>query len=298
MGIVILGFLMLFSIISLNLASNNISTYAEETETNNIVIKDADLVVEEYISGLNLPVMIDFIDQYMLVIEKDEGTVKIIKDGILISEPILQLEVSNASEEGLLGILVQNNNVFLHHTTNSVDDGTVSNWFTKYTWNDGEKLIEPVKLLSFHHVRGDHNSGVMIEDENGVVFGAIGDMGYVEGSYAPNNSVLIENEKMLYQNFLLDESDPVGSILSLDTPREIYAIGIRNTFGLDIDPVTGIIWDTENGPNLFDEVNIKKSKLMVIFRGINLEFYNPKNVSENKKNTLISKWKIYKENPI
>ena len=141
MGIVILGFLMLFSIISLNLASNNISTYAEETETNNIVIKDADLVVEEYISGLNLPVMIDFIDQYMLVIEKDEGTVKIIKDGILISEPILQLEVSNASEEGLLGILVQNNNVFLHHTTNSVDDGTVSNWFTKYTWNDGGKLI-------------------------------------------------------------------------------------------------------------------------------------------------------------
>ena len=76
MGIVILGFLMLFSIISLNLASNNISTYAEETETNNIVIKDADLVVEEYISGLNLPVMIDFIDQYMLVIEKDEDYIK------------------------------------------------------------------------------------------------------------------------------------------------------------------------------------------------------------------------------
>ena len=177
MRVVVPVFLILFSIILLNLDSNDILTYAEENKTNNIVIKDSNLIVEEYVSGLNLPVMIDFIDEHMLVVEKDEGTVKIIKDGILISEPILQLEVSNASEEGLLGILVQNNDVFVHHTTRSVDDDTVSNWFTKYTW-DGEKLIEPVELLSFHKGTGTHNSGVMIEDENGIVFGAIGDLGY------------------------------------------------------------------------------------------------------------------------
>ena len=48
--------------------------------------------------------------------------------------------------------------------------------------------------------------------------------------------------------------------------------------------------------NYKDFINIKKSKLMVIFRGINLEYYNPKNVSENKKNNLISRWKVNKEN--
>ena len=64
MRIVILGFLILFSIISLNFTSNDILTYAEENKTNNIVIKDANFIVEEYVSGLNLPVMIDFIDQY------------------------------------------------------------------------------------------------------------------------------------------------------------------------------------------------------------------------------------------
>ena len=36
----------------------------------------------------------------------------------------------------------------------------------------------------------------------------------------------------------------------------------------------------------------KKNKLMVIFRGINLEYYNKKNISINKKNSLISAWKI------
>ena len=252
MRVVIPVFLILFSIILLNLGSNDILTYAEENKTNNIVIKDSNLIVEEYVSGLNLPVMIDFIDDddgvHMLVIEKDEGTVKIIKDGILISEPILQLEVSNTSEEGLLGILVQNNDVFVHHTTRSVDDDTTSNWFTKYTW-DGEKLIEPVELLSFHKGTGNHNGGVMIEDENGIVFGAIGDLGY--------GKVLDMQQQ---KNFLSAENNYIGSILSLNAPSEVYAVGIRNTYGLDIDPVTGILWDTENGHRDFDEVNLVQKK--------------------------------------
>ena len=86
MRVVIPVFLILFSIILLNLGSNDILTYAEENKTNNIVIKDSNLIVEEYVSGLNLPVMIDFIGDddgvHMLVIEKD-GTVRIIKDEIL-----------------------------------------------------------------------------------------------------------------------------------------------------------------------------------------------------------------------
>ena len=252
MRVVIPVFLILFSIILLNLGSNDILTYAEENKTNNIVIKDSNLIVEEYVSGLNLPVMIDFIGDddgvHMLVIEKDEGTVKIIKDGILISEPILQLEVSHTSEEGLIGILVQNNDVFVHHTTRSVDDDTTSNWFTKYTW-DGEKLIEPVELLSFHKGTGNHNGGVMIEDENGIVFGAIGDLGY--------GKVLDMQQQ---KNFLSAENNYIGSILSLNAPSEVYAVGIRNTYGLDIDPVTGILWDTENGHRDFDEVNAVQKK--------------------------------------
>jgi len=35
-----------------------------------------------------------------------------------------------------------------------------------------------------------------------------------------------------------------------------------------------------------------KNKLMVIFRGINLEYFNKRNVSENKRNKLMSSWKI------
>ena len=239
-----LGFLIIFSIILLNLSSNNILSYAEEGEINDIVMKDLDLIIEEYVSGLDKPVLIDFIGEQMLVIEK-VGTVRIINDGILNPEPILELnELSTSTEEGLIGMLVDNNDVFLHYTTRDANDDSTSNWFTKYSWN-GEKLIDPIELLSFHKGTGIHNAGVMIKDENGIVFATIGDLGHGRSK-----------DMQQKENFISEENNYIGSITSLNAPNEVYAIGIRNTFGLDIDPVTGMLWDTENGVDTFDEINL------------------------------------------
>jgi len=35
-----------------------------------------------------------------------------------------------------------------------------------------------------------------------------------------------------------------------------YAYGIRNGYGLDFDPISGKLWDTENGPEYGDEINL------------------------------------------
>ena len=35
-------------------------------------------------------------------------------------------------------------------------------------------------------------------------------------------------------------------------------MGIRNSFGLAVDPHTGYLWETENGPDYFDEINLVK----------------------------------------
>ena len=37
-----------------------------------------------------------------------------------------------------------------------------------------------------------------------------------------------------------------------------YAYGIRNTFGIDFDPVNGNLWDTKNGEDKYDEINVVK----------------------------------------
>ncbi|MDW0281742.1 MAG: PQQ-dependent sugar dehydrogenase, partial [Nitrososphaeraceae archaeon] len=38
--------------------------------------------------------------------------------------------------------------------------------------------------------------------------------------------------------------------------KKYYAYGIRNSFGMDFDPVTNMVWDTENGPSYGDEINL------------------------------------------
>jgi glucose/arabinose dehydrogenase len=36
----------------------------------------------------------------------------------------------------------------------------------------------------------------------------------------------------------------------------VFARGIRNSYGFDFDPVTGLIWETDNGPECNDELNL------------------------------------------
>jgi glucose/arabinose dehydrogenase len=53
------------------------------------------------------------------------------------------------------------------------------------------------------------------------------------------------------------DGQPVGNILGNTNPiNKIYAYGIRNTFGMDFDPMTKKLWDTENGPTFGDEINL------------------------------------------
>jgi len=49
---------------------------------------------------------------------------------------------------------------------------------------------------------------------------------------------------------LVDEGDPDSML------QYYYAYGIRSSFGIDFDPVTGNLWDSENGPDFGDEINL------------------------------------------
>ena len=47
-----------------------------------------------------------------------------------------------------------------------------------------------------------------------------------------------------------------GIFGSQNQTNKYFAYGIRNSFGMDFDPVTGNLWDTENGPQYGDEINL------------------------------------------
>ena len=68
-------------------------------------------------------------------------------------------------------------------------------------------------------------------------------------------------------NGLLGETHPLN---------KYYAYGIRNGFGMDFNPVTGNLWDTENGPRYGDEINLVEPEFNSGWMQINgLASYDP-----------------------
>jgi glucose/arabinose dehydrogenase len=84
-----------------------------------------------------------------------------------------------------------------------------------------------------------HNGGAMT-NFNGQVYAVIGDN---------------ENYGRL-QNRNADWKNDTSVILRVDPPGPYYAMGVRNSFGLAVDPFTGNLWDTENGDDSNDEINL------------------------------------------
>ena len=81
-------------------------------------------------SGLDFPTGMAFVgDNDVLVIEKNNGTVQRIIDGHLLEEPILDVNVANEVERGMLGIATSHNAhddktyVFLYYTEAADEDG-------------------------------------------------------------------------------------------------------------------------------------------------------------------------------
>ncbi|MDQ3971702.1 MAG: PQQ-dependent sugar dehydrogenase, partial [Thermoproteota archaeon] len=93
------------------------------------LLNDPSLGVELVLDGLELPTSMAFLGpDDILVLEKDKGTVQRIVNGKMLPEPLLDVNVANKSERGMLGIAVTKNGttnntyVFLYFTE-SVQDG-------------------------------------------------------------------------------------------------------------------------------------------------------------------------------
>ena len=99
------------------------------------VIFDDNFVVEEFVSGLNFPTTMDFIDNNIFVLEKNSGNVRLIKNGVLQTEPILRLDVGSFREHGLFGIAVKDESVYLRYSTEDAKNDSGINWYYNYHWD-------------------------------------------------------------------------------------------------------------------------------------------------------------------
>ena len=209
---------------------------------------DDDFFISEFTQGLTLPTTMDFVGNDLLVLQKNDGLVKHISSNGKISEkPVLDAQVSNYLERGMLGIVTKQSSVYLYFTESDKDGGEpIANNIYKYTWQNGE-LIDPILVRSLPSYPDAvmHQGGVMTVGNDGVVYAVIGDQ---------DNQDLKHGANVLQNQFA--PPDDTGVIIPIDPNGPYYAIGIRNSFGLTVDEETGNLWQTENGPDKFDEINL------------------------------------------
>jgi glucose/arabinose dehydrogenase len=198
-----------------------------------------------------------FIDSNTLLVLEKGGQVRLVTNGQLQPQPLLQIPVNPWGERGLLGIAVMSNNVFLYYTETVGLD--IRNRVYKYTW-DGQNLENPVLLLDLPGTPGpNHDGGKVIIGPDNFLYPVIGDLNrdgklqnFQMGADPDDTSVILRVDP--------DDGSPApGNPLSADPNNPLskyFAYGIRNSFGLGYDPLNGRIWDTENGPNVFDEINL------------------------------------------
>jgi aldose sugar dehydrogenase len=250
---------LIFTMITLTFFNSLIQTvYAQPT------VVDDDLDVEAAVEGVSSPTGMAFLDDNNILVLEKRGNVRLVANGILQERPILQVQVSAEGESGLLGVAIANGtvsnrnitnaNVFLYYT----EADALRNRIYKYQW-DGETLTNPTLILDLPAgPRPNHNGGKMIIGPDGYLYAVIGD----------------KNRDGQLQNFADGPLDDTGGILRISPEdgsaapnnpftssnnnvlSKFYAYGIRNSFGIDFDPVTGMLWDTENGPDSYDEINL------------------------------------------
>ncbi|MBI5697784.1 MAG: PQQ-dependent sugar dehydrogenase [Thaumarchaeota archaeon] len=204
-------------------------------------INDDSFIVERYVKeGIpNSPTTMAFVGNDMLVLQRYDGIVRLLRDGMLQPDPVLDVSVAKDGERGMLGITTVGNTVYVYFTAADVDAGkAIENRIFKYTWN-GDKLVDPILLKILPSDNFYHNGGAMTNFD-GQVYAVIGD----NGNYGR------------LQNRPADWKNDTSVILRVDPTGPYYAIGIRNSFGITVDPLTGNLWDTENGDDSYDEINL------------------------------------------
>jgi len=235
---------------------------------------DSNLKITTIAEGLSTPTTMAFVGpDDILVLEKDTGMIKRIVNGKVLPKPVLDVNVANSVERCLCGIAVSKNGsttyVFIYYTEIDGKDGEdkagkqpIGNRVYRYELS-GDALINPVLLMDLPANPGPrHNGGNIIIGPDNNIYVAIGD---VDGSFkGPTTETKTQN----YKNGIdpdgrsgilriTQNGQPTDGILGDSIPlRLYYAYGIRNSFGMDFDPISGNLWDTENGPGNGDEINL------------------------------------------
>lgn len=264
------AFSLLLASVAISLATNVLSvhTIGIHTAYAQAAINDPNLRAELISSGMSFPTSMAFLDNNNILVLEKEGAVRLITNGVMQDSPVLQVTTDSKNERGLLGIAIsgingnatsstasgQPSTVFLYYTEQGEEE--LRNRVYKYQWN-GQSLVNPVLLLDLPAGPGtNHQGGKMVVGPDGYLYVVIGELQREGQLQNIENGPPPDDSGVIFRINTEDGSAAPDNPFQDDATNRYFAYGVRNSFGLAFDPVTGVLWDTENGEDSYDEINI------------------------------------------
>jgi glucose/arabinose dehydrogenase/plastocyanin len=202
----------------------------------------------------------------MLVLQKANMTIMRIVNGQMLDEPALDLRDSIHKVRCVcdLAILKIDNGTtygFLYYYLAEVPDQggntKVVNRLVRYDISDG-KFSNPKLIFEIPSVlEGPHQGGKVLIGPDKNVYLSVGEINHYQTKAQNVKDGTDPDGSGGILRFTSDGAPVDGGLLGDISPlNAYYAYGIRNSFGLNYDPVTGNIWMTDNGPAYGDELNM------------------------------------------
>ena len=208
----------------------------------------------EVVAGkLKIPWSIDWTPDWTALFTERGGDLRIIRDGILLPDPIFSVDVNDDAEGGLLGIAVdpefeENQYIYLYQTYKT--DGTTLNKVVRYTLAN-VTVSEDLVLV-------DGIPGASYHDGGRIQFGSDGNL-YITTGDAGNPSLAQDLDSLAGKILRITREGAIPQ----DNPfsnSAVWSWGHRNPQGMDWDG-SGNLIATEHGPSgergeAHDEINL------------------------------------------
>lgn len=199
----------------------------------------------------------------LFVVER-KGRIKIIRDGVILETPFVDLTErvgSGGTEQGLLSVAFhprfrENGYLYVNYTNKSGD--TVISRFNSF--GDNADPDSELILLSVAQPHANHNGGLNLFGPDGLLYIGLGDGG--SGGDPENRAQNLD--ELLGKILRIDVDSGQPYAIPTDNPwaqgggrPEIWALGLRNPWRFSFDRSTGDMYIGDVGQNKIEEIDLQ-----------------------------------------
>ncbi|MDX6529786.1 MAG: hypothetical protein QOH41_2076 [Blastocatellia bacterium] len=212
--------------------------------------------VETQIGGLSSPTAMEFAPDDRLFVCLKGGSLRVIKNGVLLATPFVTLTVDSAGERGLLGIafdpnFATNNFVYVYYT---VPGSSSHNRVSRFTANGDVAVAgSETVLLNLDNLSGagNHNGGAIHFGPDGKLYIAVGEN--ANGSNSQTLANLLGKVLRISSDGTIPTDNPFFN--TTGARKEIWALGLRNPFTFAFQPGTTRMFINDVGETTWEEID-------------------------------------------